>query len=97
MPYSDSKEEAEPLFCQEEATKILQSMSLTSFLFHDYLIVMRSDFDLTISDEPYIALTLLLNRKSGRFMARTWNRTVRSGNVTSLEEFEDACKSHFRA
>ena len=96
MASSDSKE-GKPQFHVDEATAILESMSLTSFLFKDYLIVMRSEFDMTISDEPYIALTLLFNRKSGRFMARTWNRTVRSGNVTSLEEFEDACKSHFRA
>ena len=95
MASSDSKE-GKPLFHVNEATTILESMSLTSFLFRDYLIVMRSDFDVTISDEPYIALTLLYNTKSGRFMARMWNKTVNVGNTTSLEEFEDACKRHFR-
>ena len=95
MASSDSKEE-KPQFHVDEATAILESMSLTSFLFQDYLVVMRSDFDMTLSDEPYIALMLLYNTKSGRFMARMWNKTVNAGNATSLEEFEEACKRHFR-
>ena len=96
MVPSDSKEEKPPHFQVDEANKILQSMSLTSFPFRDYLIVMRSDFDMTISDEPYIALTLLYNIKSGRFMARMWDKTVNAGSATSLEDFAEACRSHFR-
>ena len=95
MASSDSKE-GKPQFHVDEATAILESMSLTSFLFKDYLIVMRSEFDMTISDEPYIALTLLYNTKSGRFMARMWDKTVNAGSATSLEEFAEACRSHFR-
>ena len=55
-----------PQFQVAEATAFLESQSLSSFLFRDYLIVMRSDFDMTISDEPYIALMLFYHTKSGR-------------------------------
>ena len=40
----------------------------------DYVVILRSDFDLTLAGEPYIAVMLLLDRRSGRFLARIWNR-----------------------
>ena len=79
----------------DEVAGILDSMSLRSFLYEDYLIVVRSSFDVTIVEEPYIALTLLFNMKSGRFMARLWDQTVDKGQAVLLEQFRDACKRHF--
>ena len=65
----------EPLSCQEhkcefdleEAKGILASLSLTSVTFEDYLIVMRSEFDVNILGQPYLALMLLFNIKSGKY------------------------------
>ena len=79
-----------------EAHMSLNSMSLRSFIFQDYLIVMRSDFDVILSEEPFIARTLYYNMTTGRYMARMWDRTVASGHATSLKQFTDVCKSHFR-
>ena len=48
-----------------DAKRILASKSLSSFNFGDFLIVTNSDFDVTISGEPYLALMLLYDLKSG--------------------------------
>ena len=45
-----------------------------SVTFGDYLVVMRSDFDVTIEGEPYLALMLLYNTRDSKFMARIWNQ-----------------------
>ena len=44
--------------------------TLTSLTMGDYVVVMNSDFDLTVRGEPYLALMFLLNSRNGRFMAR---------------------------
>ena len=48
----------------DEAKAILASLSLKSVTFEDYLIVMRSEFDVNILGQPYLALMLLFNVKS---------------------------------
>ena len=78
-----------------EAHMFLNSMSLRSMIFQDYLIVMRSDFDVMLSEEPFIARTVYYNMTTGKYMARLWDRTVTSGRATSLQQFTDACKNHF--
>ena len=51
--------------------RALAAMSLTSITFGpEFLVVMRSDFDVSISGEPYHALTLLFNVNSWEFLAR---------------------------
>ena len=67
-------EQDEPVLCDEtkcqfdleEAKGILASLSLTSVTFEDYLIVLRSEFDVNILGQPYLALMLLFNVKSGK-------------------------------
>ena len=66
-----------------------------SVTFRDYLVVMRSDFDVTIEGEPYLALMLLYNTRDGKFMARIWNQTVFTGSAPNLEQFVEACEKHF--
>ena len=46
---------------QIEVVNFLSAVSLVSVSIRDFLVIMRSDFDLTISGEPYTGLTLLLN------------------------------------
>ena len=90
-PFVDMK----PTFDLEQAKSVLPSLSLMSITFGDYLVVMRSDFDVTIEGEPYLALMLLYNTKDGKFMARIWNQTVFSGIAPTLEQFVNTCEKHF--
>ena len=53
---------------------LLQRLSLTRVILEDYVVFMRSEFDLNFAGEPYIAVMLLLDRVTGRFFARIWNR-----------------------
>ena len=57
-----------------EMEDLLQKLRLTLVFLEGYVVFMRSDFDLNVAGEPYIALMLLLDRMSGRFLARIWNR-----------------------
>ena len=59
--------ESAPGFDRENVDSVLAALSLTSVNFGDYAVVMRSEFDLSVAGEPYIALMLLLNVKSGKF------------------------------
>ena len=49
----------------EEANTVLSSHSLSSMQFGDYLVIMKSEFDMIIAAEPYHALSFLLDMKSG--------------------------------
>ena len=49
-------------------------MSLTSITFGDFLVVMRSDFDVNIYGEPYHAITLLYNVDTRQYLARYGGR-----------------------
>ena len=60
------------------------------------MVVMKSEFDVIIAEEPYHALLLLLNMQSGRVIARMWNKTVGEGLAMSLEELVSACNQHFK-
>lgn len=85
-----------PTFGADEAVKVLSSLSLTSVAVQDYLVVMSTDFDVTISDEPYVVLMLLYNVKSGHFFARMWSKTVNIGTVKDLNQFYEVCHRHFK-
>ena len=68
---SGNDEAAELLFDPQELQMALATTtSLASLTMGDYVVVMNSDFDLTVRGEPYLALMFLLNAKNGRFMAR---------------------------
>ena len=94
---SDTAAELGPLqlIDLDMAKDVLAELSLTSVQFRDYLVIMNSDFDLIISEEPYHALTLLFEVTSWKYMARVWNTTVGTGSVTTLKEFQDICRDHF--
>ena len=74
---------------------VLEKLSLTRVHMGDYLVIVRSNFDMTVTGEPYIATMLLMNLWSKHFIARIWNRTVMTGSVGSKVEFEEACKTLF--
>ena len=79
----------------KEVIKLLSSVSLTSVIISDYFVVMRSNFDLTISGEPYTGLVLLLNLMTGKYFSRIWNQTVATGTIVDSKELMEACDNHF--
>ena len=77
------------------ALRLRSSMSLTSVTLSRYMVIMRSDFDILISGEPYTALSLLLHVESGKYMSRIWNQTIETGNILEPRQFVEACKNLF--
>ena len=84
-----------PRYGQAEAESVCVRLSLISVRFGKYLVLMRSGFDLVIAGEPYLALMLLLDLDSGKFLTRIWNQTITRGCALSLEEFVEACETFF--
>ena len=68
----------------EGAKESLGKVNLQSVRLGGFLIVLRDDFDVTISGEPFVAYILLLNLQSGLYLARIWNQTVASGYVSRV-------------
>ena len=66
----------------EEAKESLSKVKLHSVRLGGFLVVLRDDFDVTISGEPFVAYVLLCNLESGLYLARIWNQTVASGYVS---------------
>merc|ERR1712066_473939 len=79
----------------DKAREILSTLSLTSVKMGNFLLVLKSDFDLDISGEPYIALMLILDLRSGRHISRVWNQTVSTGCALGEGKLMEACKSLF--
>ena len=74
---------------------MLASLSLTSVTFGRFLLVMRSECDVIIGGEPYVALMLWLNVDTGKFITRIWNQSVSTGDAPNLNQFMEACQTHF--
>ena len=79
----------------EEAKGVLASLSLTSVTFGRFLLVMRSECDVIIAGEPYVALMLWLDVQTGKFITRVWNQSVSTGDAATLDQFVEACQTHF--
>ena len=56
------------------------------------MVVMRSDFDVVLFGEPYVAQMLLFNVRTGAVIARVWNQTVAAAEAVTKEQFEEACR-----
>ena len=78
-----------------EHMEAIAELSLSSLVLGDYLVIVKSDFDLVISEEPYLALMLLLNTRTGKYIARIWNQTVSTGILSSADQLRVACVKHF--
>ena len=79
----------------EEAQSIFSDLALVSIRMQDFLMVFKSDFDLTVSGEPYVALMLILGLKTGKYMLRLWNQTIASGSALRKEELLEASRFLF--
>ena len=74
---------------------VISALKLTSVRIGDFLVVLKSDFDLNMSGEPYIALMLLLDLRSGKYISRVWNQTVSTGYALGEDKLMEVCKSLF--
>ena len=84
-----------PRFSQAEVEGVCGRLSLSSVSLGRYLVVMRSGFDVVIAGEPYLALMLLLELDSGKFLTRIWNQTITRGRALTLEGLVEACETFF--
>ena len=78
-----------------EVKHIISALDLTSVKVGNCLVIMRSEFDLSLSGEPYIALMLLVDLKSGKYISRVWNQTVGTGSAKDKGKLMEACKNIF--
>ena len=79
----------------DNVMRVLEELYLTSVELGDYLVVMSAIEDTTIDGEPYIALQLWLNMKSGKVIKRIWGQTVAHTTVADINHFKDVCSKHF--
>ena len=75
-----SKNTTDTLFDPQEVQIALATAttSLVSLTVGEYVVVVNSEFDVTVRGEPYLALMYLLNVRSGKFMAREEFSTIYS-------------------
>ena len=73
----------------------IDSLSLAAIRIGNYIVLLKSDFDLNICGEPYISLMLLLNMRSGRYFARLWGETIASGTAIERTQILEVCSTHF--
>ena len=97
MTYCDSEGHgaADPAFNLDELRLALAALPLNSVSLGKYVVVMNSEFDVTVNEEPYLALTVVLDTRSGKFMSRIWSQTVKTGRLGNVGEFVELCKMHF--
>ena len=82
-------------FKWNEVLSALSNLSLKWVTIGDYVVVMNSEIDATIGGEPYLALQLWFNIKSGKIISRVWDQTVVFGKAVSVSQFSEACITHF--
>ena len=90
-----SSEVRKPIIDPSKAQSALKKVSLASVILGDYMVILRSELDTFIRDEPYIPIMILLNVRSGRYLTRVWGQTINEGLVARVNEFTEVCRSHF--
>ena len=70
-----------------EIEDLLAKLHLTYVFLGGHAVFMKSDFDLNVAGEPYIAVMLLLDRTSGGFLSRIWNRSI----ITPIRQIVTNC------
>ena len=81
----EGSEGSKPLLNLHEAMGALNMLSLASVTIGDYVVVTNSREDVTIAGEPYLALQLWLNVRSGRVISRIWGQG--GASQSSLSQF----------
>ena len=79
-------------FDRKELKSALRSLCLTWAPVGDYLVIMNGEVDSNICGEPYLAMQLWLDLKTGKYISRLWNQTIATGKVVSVAQFLLVCK-----
>ena len=83
-------------FKWNEVLSALATLSLKYVALGDYIVVLNGQIDATIAGEPYLALQLWLNMKSGKVISRIWDETIAFEKVADVSQFTQACIAHFQ-
>ena len=77
--------------------KLVSRLKIAVLEIEDWVILQRSKFDIIVDGEPYPALQLYLNSRSGLYLTRVWGRTCSKGeiNSNSYEDIGDLCNQVF--
>ena len=89
-------ETAESEFKWNQVQDAIDTLPLTWAKTGDYIVVMNTKPDILMGGEPYLALQLWFDIRSGKIISRVWNQTVSSSKVASVAEFSEACLAHFK-
>lgn len=79
-------------FAYEEIVSATQDLANSENLIHlhvkTWVVFLRKDFDCTVNDEPYHALSFLFNLETGQFLIRVWNKTFKKGFVKTSDNLK---------
>ena len=80
-----------------ELVGVLNRLELVMVKIEDWIILQRSVFDITMDGEPFPALQLYFNIKTGSHLTRVWGRTHSKGEIVKndVTEFELLCNQIF--
>ena len=80
----------------EDVTNILKDLCLSYVVVGDYVIIMNNREDVTFSGEPYIALQVWFNTRTGKIMCRVWNETIANDRIVTDTQLRETCISHLQ-
>eukprot|EP00094_Tigriopus_californicus_P005069 TCALIF_04883-PA protein Name:"Similar to ZNF850 Zinc finger protein 850 (Homo sapiens)" AED:0.09 eAED:0.09 QI:0/0.33/0.14/0.85/0.5/0.28/7/399/1084 len=74
---------------------ILEGLDLVSLEFDTWILIMKRNFDFLFHNEPYHALQMLFNVKSGQFICRHFGKSFAHGTVQSESDLLSQCNELF--
>ena len=60
---------------------VLSRLEIVMVKIEDWMILQRSAFDIAVDGEPYPALQLYFNMKTGAYLTRVWGKTYSKGEI----------------
>ena len=64
-----------------EFVGLLSRLEIVMVKIESWMILQRSVFDITVNGEPFPALQLYFNIKTGTYLTRVWGRTHSKGEI----------------
>ena len=73
--------------------EVLSRLEIVMVKIENWMILQRSVFDITIDGEPYPAIQLYFNLKTGAYLTRVWGKTHSKGDILAddVTAFEMLC------
>ena len=92
----DFEDVTTPNFQWSNVTHILKGLGLSHAVIGDYVVIMNEREDVTFSGEPYIALQVWFNTRTGKIICRVWNETIATDTIVTIAQLTEACMSHLQ-